>query len=99
MGEARARRAEPGAAAGAGAGAGAHRTPDDVLTAYRQALDANPDDPMAQYLYGLVCLETGQLEAAATALAAARAGGVDAADRELGRLALRQRDLDGARAS
>jgi tetratricopeptide (TPR) repeat protein len=71
--------------------------PDDVLTAYRQLLDANPDDPLAQYLYGLVCLETGQLEPAAAALSAARAGGVDAADRELARLALRQRDIDKAR--
>jgi predicted Zn-dependent protease len=70
---------------------------NDVVTAYRQVLDANPNDPSAQYLYGFVCLETGQLDAAGEALAAARAGGVDVADRELGRLALRQREPEKAR--
>jgi len=69
----------------------------DVLEAYRRGRDQHPDDPTAQYLFGLVSLEVGQLEAAAPALAAARAGGVTTADRELGRLALRQRDATRAR--
>jgi predicted Zn-dependent protease len=71
---------------------------NDVLTAYRKVLDANPDNPMNQYLYGLVCLETGQLDQAAQALQNARDGGVEAADRELGRLALHQRAPEKARA-
>jgi protein O-GlcNAc transferase len=45
----------------------------------------------------VVSLETGQLDSAAPALAAARAGGVTAADRDLGCLALRQRDPAKAR--
>jgi len=66
--------------------------PGDVLKAYQRAMEENPSDPMAQYLFGVVSLETGQLESAAPALAAARAAGVEAADRDLGSLALRQRD-------
>jgi len=72
--------------------------PADVLAAYRRALDQHPDAPLAQYLYGLVCLETGQLEEAERMLTAARAGGFTAADRELARLALRRRDAARARA-
>ncbi|MFN8640657.1 MAG: M48 family metalloprotease [Candidatus Binatia bacterium] len=72
--------------------------PTDVLLAYRRARDAHPDDAAAQYLYGVVCLETGQLDEAQTALNAALAAGIDGADRDLGRLALRQRDLAQARA-
>jgi len=71
--------------------------PADVLTAYRRSRDANPDNPNAQYLYGIVALETGQLDEARTALNAAAEGKVDGVDRELGRLALRQRDLPEAR--
>jgi predicted Zn-dependent protease len=71
--------------------------PADVLAYYQRALDADPKDPQARYFYGVACLETGQVEAAQTALQAARAGGVQAADRELGRLALRQRRLPEAR--
>jgi predicted Zn-dependent protease len=71
--------------------------PADVLRAYQQAADAHPSDPQAQYLLGVVALETGQLEPASQALAAARAGGIEAADRELGRLALRRRDPQQAR--
>ena len=74
--------------------------PGDVVKAYRRALEEDPADPMAQYLFGVVCLETGQLDVGGPALAAARAGGVDAADRELGCLALRQRDArEGARSA
>lgn len=72
--------------------------PADVLTVYRRARDANPEDPVAQYLFGVVCLESGQLDDARAALSAARAGGVEGVDRELGRLALRQRELPEARA-
>jgi beta-barrel assembly-enhancing protease len=71
--------------------------PADVLRAYQQAADAHPSDPQAQYLLGVVALETGQLDAASQALAAARTGGIEAADRELGRLALRRRDPQRAR--
>lgn len=70
---------------------------NDVLKAYQRLADAEPSDPMALYLLGVVSLETGQLDAAATALAAARAGGIEETDRELGRLALRQRDPKRAR--
>ena len=72
--------------------------PADVLTAYRRARDAHPDDPVAQYLYGVVCLETGQLDDAGVALTKAQGGGVEGVDRDLGRLALRQRELPEARA-
>jgi predicted Zn-dependent protease len=71
--------------------------PGDVLKAYQRVAEENPADPMAQYLFGVVSLETGQLDSAAPALAAARAGGVTAADRDLGCLALRQRDPAKAR--
>jgi len=71
--------------------------PNDVLKVYRRAAEDDPSNPLAQYLFGVVSLEAGQLESAAPALAAARAGGIDAADRELGRLALRQRDAAKAR--
>lgn len=72
--------------------------PAEVLAAYRRSRDAHPDDPVAQYLLGVVSLETGQLDDAHVALSAAQARGVAGADRELGRLALRQRDLAQARA-
>lgn len=71
--------------------------PADVMKAYKRSVDEDPSNPMAQYLYGVVSLETGQLDVAAEALAAARAGGIDATDRELGILALRQRDAKTAR--
>jgi len=71
--------------------------PADVVKAYRRVVDQDPGDAMAQYLLGVVSLETGQLDAAAEALGVARAGGIEAADRELGMLALRQRDAHKAR--
>lgn len=71
--------------------------PADVMKAYRRLAEENPDNPMAQYLLGVVSLETGQLDIAAQALAAARAGGIEETDRELGILALRQRDTRKAR--
>ncbi len=66
--------------------------PTDVIAAYRRLLEENPGNPMAHYMFGVVCLETGQLGDAKGALEAALAGGILAADRELGRMALRQRD-------
>ncbi|MBX3027985.1 M48 family metalloprotease [bacterium] len=72
--------------------------PADVLMTYRRLRDADPANPNAQYLYGIVALQTGQLDDAQAALAAAAAGGVEGVDREIGRLALRQRDLVAARA-
>jgi beta-barrel assembly-enhancing protease len=71
--------------------------PADVLAAYRRVRDQHPNDANAQYLYGVVCLETGELDEAKSALSAARAGGVEIADRDLARLALRQRDAARAR--
>ncbi len=71
--------------------------PGDVQAAYRRARAAQPADAEAQYLYGIVALETGQLDEARAALAAARAGGIEEADRELGALALRERDAARAR--
>jgi predicted Zn-dependent protease len=71
--------------------------PADVVKAYRRVVDQDPGNTMAQYLLGVVSLETGQLDVAAEALGVARAGGIEAADRELGMLALRQRDARKAR--
>jgi predicted Zn-dependent protease len=71
--------------------------PGDVMKAYRRAAAEQPDNPMGQYLLGVVSLETGELDVAASALAAARAGGIATADRELGFLALRQRNAEKAR--
>jgi predicted Zn-dependent protease len=71
--------------------------PAEVLGLYRKAMDEAPGNPVAVYLYGLACLETGQIDAAKKSLTQAREGGVVEADRELGRLALRQRQLETAR--
>jgi len=68
--------------------------PADALIPYRQAVEANPQDPMARYLYGVAALETGQLDAAEASLRVARGGGVQGVDRELGRVALRKRQPD-----
>jgi len=72
--------------------------PADVLAAYRRPVDQHPANATGQYLYGLVAFELGQLDVAAVALQAAHDGGLGAATRELGRLALRQRDAPRARA-
>ncbi len=71
--------------------------PAEVVALYRRGLEEQPGDPTARYLFGLVCLENGQIDVAKGALEAARAGGVVAAERELGRIALRQRQLEVAR--
>jgi predicted Zn-dependent protease len=71
--------------------------PGEVLKAYRAAVLKDPANAEARYLFGLVCLETGQLDAAREALEEARAAGFTLADRELGRIALRLRDLEKAR--
>jgi predicted Zn-dependent protease len=71
--------------------------PADVMNAYQRQLEAAPRNPTARYLFGVVCLETGQLDAAQKALDGARTAGVMEADRELGRLALRLRDPARAR--
>jgi predicted Zn-dependent protease len=71
--------------------------PQEVLESYRRLVDDDPDDPLARYLFGVACLETGQLESAKSALTDARKGGIEAADRELGRIALRQRQPELAR--
>jgi len=69
----------------------------EVLAEYRRRVEAHPEDLQARYLFGLVCLETGQVDSARSALLAARSGGFAAATRELGRLALRTGDLANAR--
>jgi predicted Zn-dependent protease len=71
--------------------------PQKVLESYRRLVDDNPDDPLARYLFGVACLETGQLESAKSALTDARKAGIEAADRELGRIALRRRQPGVAR--
>ncbi len=71
--------------------------PAEVLARYRNELERDPGDAAARYLYGLACLETGQFEAAKTALTVARDAGVVAAERDLGRVALRQRAPGTAR--
>jgi predicted Zn-dependent protease len=71
--------------------------PGEVVAAYRSALEAKPNDPTARYLFGVACLETGQLDAAHHALEAAHKQGVAAAERDLGRLALRMRHAQEAR--
>jgi predicted Zn-dependent protease len=72
--------------------------PGDVVALYRQALAAQPGDPMARYLLGVACFETGQLETAQQLLEAARDQGIAAAERELGRVALRLRQPEQSRA-
>jgi len=72
--------------------------PADALHAYRLLADKNPGSAVAKYQLGVVALEVGQYELAEEALQAAAQGGVPAAHRELGRLALRTRELDRARA-
>lgn len=67
-----------------------------VLEEYRRNLDQDPEDGLRNYLYGVVALETSNLDEAETALGKARAAGIEPADRELGRLALRQRKLPQA---
>ncbi len=66
--------------------------PRDVLDQYAKVRAEHPDSPHAAYLYGLVALEVGRLDEARPALAQAAKGGVAEATRELGRLALRERD-------
>lgn len=71
--------------------------PLQVLSEYRQSYQSEPTDGRRAYLYGLVALEAGRLETAGPPLEAARKAGVEAATRELGRLALRGRNADEAR--
>jgi len=68
----------------------------DVLEQYRRSLDQDPKDGLRNYLFGMVALETGSLNDASAALGTARAAGIESADRELGRLALRRRDVPEA---
>jgi predicted Zn-dependent protease len=70
--------------------------PAEVVAAYRGMADADPGNAAARYLYGVVCLETGQYDCARRALEEAQAAGLGAADRDLGRLALRSREVDRA---
>jgi predicted Zn-dependent protease len=69
----------------------------DVVTVYRRQAEAQPADGRARYLLGLAQLETGALEPARQSFEAARQLGFSAVDRELGRTALRQQQLDTAR--
>ena len=71
--------------------------PSDFLASYRRSVEQNPANPMARYLYGVACVETGQLESGREALEAARTAGIEAASRELGEIALRQRQAEKAR--
>lgn len=71
--------------------------PADALHAYRRLVDRNPDDLVARHQLGVVALEVGQYDLAAASLEKAAAAGKAATRRELGRLALRTRDLARAR--
>jgi len=70
--------------------------PPEVLEQYAKLRAEHPDNPGADYLYGVVALEIGRLDEAQDALAIARRGGVPGTDRELGRLALRRRQPEVA---
>lgn len=72
--------------------------PLEVVSFYRRWRDDDPSDPMRQYAFGLAALEANQVDAAEGPLAEAFKAGVTAAERELGRLALRRRDAPKARA-
>jgi predicted Zn-dependent protease len=71
--------------------------PLDVVALYRRWLEEEPSDPVRQYLFGLAALEAHQVDAAEKPLHDALAGGLAAAEREIGRLALRRRDAKKAR--
>ena len=71
--------------------------PIEVMQAYRRLIEEHPSDPLAHYLFGVASLETGQVEDARQALEKAQAGGIQQAQRGLGRVALRQRDVAKAR--
>ncbi len=68
----------------------------DVVTFYRRQSEARPADGRARYLLGVAQLETGALDAARQSFEAAHQLGFSAVDRELGRTALRQQQLDKA---
>ena len=68
--------------------------PKDVLEQYEKLRRENEGNPNADYLYGVVALEIGRFDEARAALESARKGGVVAADRELGRVALRKRETE-----
>lgn len=73
-----------------------HEKPQDVLDQYARLRADSAGNPNADYLFGIVALETGRLKEAEAALAIADAAGVPGSKRELGRLALRQRQPDRA---
>lgn len=66
--------------------------PRDALDHYEKLRADNAENPHAHYLYGVVALEIGRLEEAQEALDVAQRGGVPGTEREMGRLALRQRN-------
>ena len=70
--------------------------PFDVLEHYEKLRRDHPNNPRLDYLFGVVALEVGRLDAAGEALTKAVAAGVQDAVREQGRLALRQRDPERA---
>lgn len=65
--------------------------PNEVFDQYFKMRSDSGGNPSADYLFGVVALEVGRFDEAREALEAARLGGVPGSDRELGRLALRQR--------
>jgi predicted Zn-dependent protease len=69
----------------------------EVVSSYRRVAEASPADGRAQYMLGLVYLETGVYDTARAAFKKAQALGFKAVDRELGRAALRLRDPEKAR--
>lgn len=73
--------------------------PGEAVVGYRNLVQAHPSDPVLRYFYGLVCLESGDLDCAGPALQEARDNGVPEAEREMGRLALRRQRPGEARAA
>ncbi len=71
-------------------------SPQDVFEQYATARAENPGNPNADYLFGVVALEINRLEEARRALEQALGAGFIAAERELGRVALRQRQPERA---
>ncbi len=69
-----------------------YEKPQDVFDQYAKLRADNAGNRHADYLFGVVALETNRLEQAKSALEQARDAGYQPAVRELGRVALRQRD-------
>ncbi len=73
-----------------------YEAPQQVLEQYDKLRTDNPKNPRAAYLYGVVALEIGRLDEASKALEESQSGAIEGSVRELGRVALRQRNPERA---